>query len=85
MRTLLVPAVLAAGLVLGSSAFAATTAPPRPSTATASPKSATSQGVAAKAQVAHQGKQQACEANWKDQKTHNGTHGAFMKACVAKG
>jgi len=84
MRTLLVPAVLAAGLALGSSAFAATAAP-RPATATASPKSAASHGVAAKAQVAHQGKQQACEANWKGQKTHNGTHGAFMKACVAKG
>lgn len=30
-------------------------------------------------------KRDACQAEWKAQKTHTGTHKAFIKACVAKG
>ncbi|MDB5472494.1 MAG: hypothetical protein JWR84_4054 [Caulobacter sp.] len=30
-------------------------------------------------------KETACQAEWKAQKTHKGTHRAFIKACIAKG
>lgn len=30
-------------------------------------------------------KRNACQAEWKAQKTHTGTHKAFLKACIAKG
>ncbi|ODT88340.1 hypothetical protein [Phenylobacterium sp. SCN 70-31] len=73
MRNLLVPVAVAASLMLGSSAFAATT------TAPAAPAPAKS------APAAHANKREACEASWKTQKTHTGSRAAYMKACVAKG
>jgi hypothetical protein len=30
-------------------------------------------------------KRNSCQAEWKAQKTHTGSHKAFMKACIAKG
>jgi len=86
MRNLILPAVLAAGLALGSAAFAATAAPHGPATAPAASHATVSKATVTKAKATtHASKQQACEATWKAQKTHTGGRTAFMKACVAKG
>lgn len=73
MHNLLAPAALVMSLALGSAALAA---PATPAAHAAAP---------AKTTTATHAKQQSCEASWKAQKTHNSTHEAYMKSCVAKG
>lgn len=46
---------------------------------------ATAPAKAPKPVSAATAKRNACQAEWKAQKTHSGTHKAFIKACVAKG
>ena len=46
---------------------------------------ATAPAKAPKPVPAATAKRNACQAEWKAQKTHTGTHKAFIKACIAKG
>jgi|GEM_PF-1337413 len=77
MRNLILSAVLIASFGAGSAAFAATT-PAHPAPVKAA-------HIVAPVVSPIPAKQEACAKAWRDQKTHQGTRGAFMKACVAKG
>lgn len=46
---------------------------------------ATTPSAKAKPVSAATAKRNSCQAEWKAQKTHTGSHKAFMKACIAKG
>jgi hypothetical protein len=74
MRQFMIPIVLIAGLGLAP-AFAATT--PSSNAAPATHATQTSAPV--------QEKKAACEKSWATEAHHNGTKGAFLKACIAKG
>lgn len=87
MNKLIVTAAVVAGLVLGTSAFAA---PATTSSATPAAKPATASAAkpamatAAKPAAKVDPKTAACEKEWKAQKTHKQSEKAYVKACVAK-
>lgn len=73
MRNLVAPAMLIAGLMLASAAFATT------------PPASAPVGRTAPAAATNHSKNSACETAWHAQRTHTQTKAVFMAACLRHG
>lgn len=87
MNKLIVTAAVVAGLVMGSSAFAAPAASTSSATPAAKPAMAATPAKPATPAAAAKPvdpKTAACEKEWKAQKKHKQSEKAYVKACLAK-